>query len=67
MTHVDSSLEMLFFHTVGEQRGGVMREIINVGENHRILEVPENETRTMRAEAIEKNKIQKESFLDLKD
>lgn len=44
-----------------------MREIINVRNNHRILEVPENETRTMRAEAIENNKIQKKTFLDLKD
>lgn len=34
--------------------------------NHTVVEVPENEARIMRAETIEK-KIQKKTFLDLKD
>ena len=41
--------------------------MINVKNNHISAEVPENETRVVRAEAIENNKIQKKTLLDSKN
>ena len=41
--------------------------MINVKNNHISVEVPENETRVVRAEAIENNKIQKKTLLDSKN
>lgn len=57
----------MLFHTVEEKtRDGMMRENDKCEVNHISVEVPENETRAVRAEAIENNKIQKKTLLDSK-